>query len=280
MALVSQNYMAVPEDPEVASETGWPDVRKGILQMLLGYLVCIFFLLMLVGLVFYLTVVAPSRHAKKEVTTGEVMALLGLMAFVFGQMYSVSLLVRGQWTCLVRSPERCHAKWLMFASILFVLMAPTCGFVSGFLAIGAPRERAIKDDDDNDSEQFAGMVRGLEKYKERDHLQTASGLLQLTSHLLSLMSSVLFILYLRAVARCWESDVCVALIDMYLFFLGALLVGTLSLPFLAPQLLAQMAVLAALGIGLVIALLWYLLLLFLVSNCIAAGLANRRSVLA
>jgi hypothetical protein len=280
MALVSQNYMSVPEDPEIASETGWPDVRKGILQMLLGYLICIFFVGMLVALVFYVTVVAPSKPAKNQVTTGEVLSILGLGAFALGQLYSVVLLVRGQWTCLVRSPERCHAKWLMFASILFVLMAPTCGFFSGFLVIGAPRERAIKDDDDNDSEQFTGMVRGLEKYKDRDHLRTLSGLLQLTSHALSMMSSVLFILYLRAVARCWESDVCVGLIDIYLFFLGALVVAAVALPFLGPQVLAQMVVLLGLGVGAVIAVLWYLLLLFLVSNCIAAGLANRQSVLA
>jgi hypothetical protein len=278
MALVSQQYMAVPEDPELAAETGWPDVRKAIIRILIGYLLCIVCCVELAALVAYLVLCHPAKPTMKEVTAGEAIAMTGLLLFVLGQGWSIKMVAGGSWTCLLRSPERCHAKWLMFATILFVLIAPSCGFFSGLMLINAPRPRheAAQVEDDN---TVVSRVRNLDRYLDREHVATASGVLQIISHILSWMSTVLFILYLRQVGRCWENQVCVCLADLYLFYMGALITAAIGLMAFAPDMLAQMTITLGLGVGLALALVWFLFLLFMTASCISAGLASRQSAL-
>jgi hypothetical protein len=277
MALVSQQYMTVLEDPELAAETGWPDVRIAILKILIGYLLSIVLCVGLAGLVAYFVIYHPAKPSAKDVTIGEAIAMIGLLVFVLGQGYSVVLIVRGSWACLLRSPERCHAKWLMFACILFVMIGPTCGFFSGFLCAGAPPPKhdakAVEDD------TVAGRLRNLDQYRDREHVGTASGVLQIISHVLSMMSSLLFLFYLRAVARCWENEICVRLVDLYLAFVGILIAAAVGVFTLAPDKLAQMTISLGLGVGALLALLWFLFLLFMTASCISSGLASRQSVL-
>jgi hypothetical protein len=285
MALVSQQYLSVPEDPELQAETGWPDVRLAILKILVGYLLAIVCCVELAGVVTYLVLNHPAKATRDEATAGEAVAMIGLLLFVLGQLYSVVLIVRGSWTCLLRSPERCHAKWFMFACILFVLIGPVCGFFSGMLMASAPPPHLEakadgKEERDEDKDTVVGMVRNLEQYRNREHVATASGILQLVSHALSWMSSLLFILYLRSVARCWENEICVRLVDLYLIFSGGLVVSGIGIFTFSPEMLAQLTLSLGLAVGGGLALVWFLFLLFMTSTCISAGLAARQSVMA
>ncbi len=285
MSLTSQDYLPpTPEDAEVAAETGWPDVARAIMRILIGHLLSIACFVELIALVAYIATQVPEKPSPKGPSPAElrleIMALVGLAVFGFGQFASIVMIIRGQWTCLLRSPERCLAKWLMFACILFILVSPTAGFFSGFLAATdapAVQEAAARKKKEKDPETFTGMIRNLEQYKEQSHLGTASGILQLLSTAISLMSSFLFILYLRAVARCWENATCVVLVDLYLLFVGTLVFAVIGLPFFAPQVFAQPMFLLALAGGAVLGFVWYLMLLFLTSTCIFAGLAGRTS---
>jgi hypothetical protein len=278
MALVSQQYMAVPEDPELAAETGWPDVRKALLRILIGYLLSIVCFVELGCVVAYLVICHPAKPTAKEVTAGEAIAMTGVLVFILGQGWSVRMVIGGAWTCLLRSPERCQAKWLMFATILFVLAGPISGFFSGMLLINAPRPKheAVAADDGT----VVSRVRNLDRYLDREHISTVSGLLQIISHILSMMSTLLFLLYLRQVGRCWENEICVRLVDLYLLFVGLLIAAGIGLLSFAPNMLAQAAITLGLGAGFALALVWFLFLLFMTASCISAGLASRQSVLA
>jgi hypothetical protein len=285
MSLMTQSLLPpTTEDAELSAETGWPDVARAIRSILFSHLLSILLFAEVIALVVYLATnhQEPGKHHKGPTPAElrlEVLAMVGLAVFVLGQFFAVVMAVRGQWTCLLRSPERCHAKWLMFACILFILISPTAGFFSGFLAATDPDavvEAGKKKK--KDPQTFTEMVGGLEEYKETRHLQTTSGLLQLTSVALSLGSSLLFLLYLRAVGRCWESDVCVLLVDLFLFFVGALVAAVILIPLFAPKLMAQPLIPLALGGSAVLAYVWYLMLLLITSNCISNGLAQRPSL--
>jgi hypothetical protein len=282
MSLMTQSLLPpTPEDAELAAETGWPDVSRAIMRILYGHLLSIALFAELIILVVYVATQPAGKPSAKGPNQAqlrlEIMAIIGLAIFGFGQLWSIVMIIRGQWACLLRSPERCYAKWLMFGCILFILVSPTAGFFSGFLAAtdAPPKKKAA-----SDQETFTEVIRSFEDYKEQSHLATTSGLLQLASTVISLMSSFLFILYLRAVGRCWESDVCVILVDLYLVFVGILVVSAIALPIFAPTVLAQAMVIMALIGGAVLAFFWYLFLLFLVSMTISSGLANKKHALA
>lgn len=282
MSLMTQSLLPpTPEDAELAAETGWPDVARAIMRILFGHLLSIALFGELIILVAYIAMQPVGKPSAKGPTPAqlrlEIMAIIGLAVFGFGQMASIVMIVRGQWACLLRSPERCYAKWLMFGCILFILVSPTAGFFSGFLAATDPPQKKKKA---NDQETFTDVIRSFEDYKDQSHLTTTSGLLQLASVAISLMSSLLFILYLRAVGRCWESDACVIAVDLYLIFVGILVASVIGLPLLAPGMLAKALVILALIGGAVLAFLWYLFLLFLVSTTISCGLASRKPALA
>src|SRR5262249_5940609 len=94
-----------------------------------------------------------------------------------------------------------------------------------------------------------------------------------------MLSGIFFVLFLRAVARCFGDLGRMRVAEMYLIF-GAVLTAASVYFFLHPlQILAKPELLLALGGGWLVSGLWYLLLLISTSSCIAEGLARRRSPL-
>ena len=278
MALLSQHYLSTPDEAEVRAELGWPEVRRGLNRILLAHLVLIGCLAALVMLIVYLVAQPLPKHPDKEVSVAEVVAILGLAGLGFAMLYYVYLTVRGHWNCLMNAPERYAAKWFIFAAILFRVVSPTFGFAAGFLSIGTPPPTAGRSSKPPDS--TAAYVRDLQDYPERMSEDETSGYLMVASGLVSLASDVAFILFLRAVARCFEDDLRVRLADVYIFFVVALFLVGVVVQFAAPDLRSDPRYFLALGGAYGLAFLWYLGLLVSTSTCIAAALARPQAALA
>jgi hypothetical protein len=276
MALLSQQYVTAPDEAELAAETGWPEVRRGLNRILLAHLVLIGLLAGLVGLVLYVATQPLPKHPDREVSAVEVVALLALAGFFFAMLYCLVLAVRGHWGCLMHAPERYAAKWFMFAVILFRLVSPTIGFAAGFLSIGlTPPPESAHHNKAPDS--AAGYVRDLQDYPTRVSEDQTGSALMVLSGLVALAADVAFILFLRAVARCFEDDLRVRLADIYLLLVVGLFVAGVAVQFAAPELRTDPRYFLAMAGGYGVAFLWYLGLLLSTSTCIAGALERPRA---
>jgi hypothetical protein len=278
MALLSQHYLNTPDEAEVRAEFGWPEVRRGLNRILLAHLILLTCAGALVGLIIYAAGQPMPKHPDKEVSAVEVVALLALAVMFFAMLYCLYLAVRGHWNCLMSAPERYHAKWFIFAAILFRLVSPTFGIAAGFLSIGTPGQRiAARSEAAPDS--ATGYLRDMRQYPERVSEDSMSAYLMVASGLVSLASDVAFILFLRAVAYCFEDDLRVRLADMYLFLVVTLFVAGVVVQLTAPHLRNDPRYYLIMGAGYGLAFLWYLGLLLSTSTCIAAALAKPRAAL-
>jgi hypothetical protein len=271
MALLSQHYLDAPDEAELQAELGWPEVRRGLNRILFAHLLLIGCLGVLIGLIVFVAGQPVPKHPDKEVNPAEVIAILTLAGLGFAMLYYLYLTIRGHWNCLMNAPERYAAKWLMFGAILFRLVSPTFGIAAGFLSIGTPppetSARAGKP-----PASTTGYVRDLQDYPERMSEDQTSGYLMVASGLVSLASDVAFILFLRAVACCFEDELRVRLADIYLFFVVALFVAGVLVQLAAPDLRSDPRYFLAMAGAYGLAFLWYLGLLVSTSTCIAAAL--------
>jgi hypothetical protein len=104
-------------------------------------------------------------------------------------------------------------------------------------------------------------------------MQTASGVLGFSSF-------VFFILFLRAVARCFEDRAREAHVTLYLLVSSVLIAATLYVAMADPKLLVtQPQIVLGLGVGWVVAFVWYLCLVGVMRSCIAQGMSRVRSPL-
>jgi hypothetical protein len=276
MALLSQHYLNTADEAELHAELGWPEVRRGLNRILLAHLVLIVCVAALLMLVLFVAAQPIPKHPDKEVCTAEVVAILGLAGLGFAMLYYLYLTVRGHWNCLMNAPERYAAKWLMFAAILFRLVSPTFGFAAGFLSIGMVQpDTSVRSSKPPDS--TAAYVRDLQEYPERMSEDQTSSWLMVASGLVSLAADVAFILFLRAVARCFEDDFRVRLADIYLFFVVALFVVGVVVQVAAPDLRGDPRYFLAVGGAYGLAFLWYLGMLVSTSTCIAAALERAKA---
>jgi hypothetical protein len=121
----------------------------------------------------------------------------------------------------------------------------------------------------------AGAQRGFKRLK---FTKVGSGM-QLAGGILGLSSLVFFLLFLRAIGRCFLDTGRIVLVNAYLFFLALLIMGGAFVIFGSPGMLVKPPVLLGLGGGLVVSFLWYLYLIGTFRTCISDGLSQIRSPL-
>jgi hypothetical protein len=275
MTLMTQHFLMTPEEAELDAETGWPEVRTGILRILLGHLLAVGSILLLVALVAYAVAQGAPANPTREVTVLEVVSLLGLVAVGLCQLFALAWIIRGQCGCLIYVPERCNAKWLMFTCIMLALVCPAAGFLGGILGANSPRKGHS-----SPRQSATEIVQDMQNLQDNYPLDSVSTWLQFASPLIALLSNVFFLLFLRAVGRCWENQLCIRSVDLYFYFLGALIGGAVAGPLLDPNLLGDAAYYGVIILGIAIAFLWYLALLFIACNTITFGMARRKPALA
>jgi hypothetical protein len=123
-------------------EIGLADVRKGIYRIVLGYLSSVGVALALVGLLWYVATGMRADSSRKAAEEASTIVFAGVLVLGLLGLFSLSLIVRGKWLCLMSAPERFHAKWLMFGSIICILVGPALNIGSRF--IGVDKEQSAR----------------------------------------------------------------------------------------------------------------------------------------
>jgi hypothetical protein len=268
----------LPAQPQPALEQhdveiGLADVRKGIVRIVLGYLTALGTLLAVVGLLCYVAFQVRDAHSRKAVEEASTVLFAGMLVLGLLSLFSLALILRGKWLCLMSAPENYHAKWFMFASILCILTGPALNIGSAFIGLdkeqSARMSKAKKDP--------AVLVKQIEEYKKGLKSLTTHDYVKLAGDLAGVLSTVFFVLFLRAVALCCNDGPRARLAELYLLFSGLLLAGVVYF-FVNPSFfLARPQLLIGLGVGWLFSALWYFLLIVSTIVCIGNILARPRA---
>ncbi len=251
-------------DDHLRMEFGWKDVESGLGRILVGYTVLIGGLLFCAALV-----VISVLHIAKHPTTPKNPNLphlwllylgLGLTSLVCPISYV--LILMGKIRCALNAPERNGARWLMFACLTCILMGPALNVTAGVTGM---KERP-------------DIRRGPDGIMRIRFNNVGLGM-QVAGGIIGLGSLLFFMLFLRAIGRCFLDRGRILHVNLYLFFLALLVAGTLYAILQGPKPLARPALLLALLGGMVLAFFWHLVLIGTSRTCIARGLKQIRSPL-
>lgn len=273
MHLRTLTYLAEPSQEMVDPLFGLRDLRKGLHTILLGYLLCVGSILAVVGVVCYLIIQAGDKPLSPKAADGASTVLFAA-ALIFGltMIGSAILIVRGKWMCLISAPEQCHAKWMMFLSILCVLAGPALN--TSVVLIGETQEEVRV----RGRDKTTALLDALKEHQPGLPTLNTRGYVKLAGQVIGLFSSVFLVLFLRAVGLCLGVTWQVRLVELYLALLALLAAGIVVLLRNPAFLLARPQLLLGLAAGWLIAGLWYLGLIVGASLAIAPllDLQNRQ----
>jgi hypothetical protein len=247
---------------DVRFEYGWLDVQSGLVKILQGYAVLIGGLAFC-GFLIVCSVVQIGHAARARLPVSSLWLFylgIGLPAVFVPLGYG--MIAIGKWRCLMNAPERFHCRWLMFACMACLLMGPAINITASVTGLKTAPE----------------LKRGPEGFRQMKFTPLGAGM-QIASGVISFGSLVLFVLFLRGIAKCFEAHARVSLTTLYLVFLAALVVASVYVGFRIDRYMNQPIVLVGLGVGWLAVFLGYLFLIMVIRGCIAAGVAKMRSPL-
>lgn len=295
MHLSMQSYIA--EEPLALTnepiEYGWPDVRNGLHKILLGYLVWFGAMLLLALAVAYVVHQALTKTALEAAIDAGMIIFFGYGVMILLGLWSILLVIAGKLRCLISVPERAGAKWLMFSSMLCFLMSPALQFAASFVPTKVPPEKIMA------VAQEKGIlvdgrfnVPGNGKAKNDDVMASVTNMrdffisiffvdpkayVVIAGMVAGLLHSVFFVLFLRAVARCFGDVARKRCTELYLLYSALLLVATGYVVMHPPKTFRDVPVLVlVLLAGWLVSLIWYLVLIVTMSLGIARGLELRK----
>ncbi len=281
VSFLSPAYTEEPPAETHGTESGWPEVHRGLRLILMGHLVLIGGIIAFVWLFVSLSQINKGMRAGAggKIDWGEIAIFVGLAILGFVFLASYWMILVGQWRC-AKAPERCGAKWFIFTCLTCIIVVPLLNLASSFLG---------------GSENYMLVKKGMDGVAQV-RIATTGEYLQLVGAIISFVSFVAFTLFLRAVTVCFNDRNRQLNVDIYLFFTGVITIVGFYLSWTQPERFLEAAKMAQAGrgrqaprldpvlLGLVgaslISAVWFLCLIASVSRCIANGLAQYRSPLA
>lgn len=272
MKLRTQCYLPEPHSEPADAMLGLWDLSKGLNRILLGYLFFLGTILVASGVVWYIVTQIEAGELSQTVGKNASVAFFAFVLFSgLAAGGSLTLIVRGKWLCLASAPEQNYAKWMMFLSILCIVASPFLN--AGMYLVGESTAEARSHAGGTMS--FAGLQREFQSYRDGMPELDARESIRIAGKVIGLLSSVFFVLFLRAVALCWGSQVRVRLAELYLLLMLLLAVGVFVLIRNPHFMLSRPRLLLGLGSGWLIAGLWYFGLIVSMSAGAATLLAQR-----
>jgi hypothetical protein len=209
------------QDPELdfnetlRMEMGWGDVASGLTKVLVGYATMFLGVTIGTGLVVFALYGLgeefsrrAQNHAKPNLS--HLWALysgLGILSVI--GLVSYTIILGGQFRCMMGAAERNGARWFMFTCIVCVFLGPMFHIASGIA-----------------SWQAVNDLRANPHRFESFQLNPIGQWLQLIGFGISMLYPLCFVLFLRAVAICLGVEWHVMLINVFVVIGGAMVVGT------------------------------------------------------
>jgi hypothetical protein len=259
MSLTTVKFLqnAGDSSAQVNGESGWHEISRGLTHVVWGYTVLIGGSLLGAGIIWLAldgrlaTVWAGATEDDRQSALAMGVLTLGLTAFL-----SYGLVLAGQWRCLMYSPERQHAKELMYLCINCVFIA------SGLNVVGVVL-------DGNHS--YSALQQGWEGVEAIDWC-SAGNVAQLGSAAMGLFASLVFSQFLRNVASCFNDRARVRSVDLNLALVGLLLGGSAGTLLWVHRLTSKAEMLPWLVGGWLLCFAWHLWLVHSVRCGVAAAL--------
>jgi hypothetical protein len=265
VSLITLKYLQDAGDTpwQFNAETGWQEISRGLGHIVRGYAVLIGGSVLGAGLLWLaldgglVTTWACPRERDQEDILMLAVLVLGLTALI-----SYGLVLAGQWRCLMYAPERQKAKELMYVCLNCVFLALALN-VLGVILDGGRSYAALQ-------QGWAG-VESIEGW-------SVGNLAQLGSAGLGLFASLVFSVFLRNVASCFNDRARVWNVDLNLTLVGLLLGGSGGTLLWVHGLTLKAEMLPWLAGGWLLCFAWHLWLVNSVRRGVDEGLRREAAV--
>jgi hypothetical protein len=259
-------------------EIGWKDVASGLGKILFGYFMLVLTLGIVVGLVLYLAATAMARRPNaQDIILAMWVCYLGFgIVFLLG-LYTYIQIIVGHVRCAIHSPERCGARWFIFACILCVVVGPWMG------TINSVQMQMSTDTAEKKQKLRQELIQHFHGQTAEDgvlaEIRRGLSITQIASALISMASSLFFVLFLRSIGSCFQETRLTVLADLYLVFSAMLMSMTFYTTFFTRFNQSTVWVFAAIGVGGLVSAGWYIGLLIYCRVLILTRMNNLRSPL-
>jgi hypothetical protein len=268
-------------------------VREGLHKVLWGYAIILGIIVLIALLTAWVVWEAVTgRHVDAIIDAAMLTYFFAGVIFLLG-LWSLILVVTGKLRCLINVPERAGAKWMMFVSMLFFAACPTLDFISRMLPSHVTPEQVqavlaksplIRGKLPTPSKKNGDVV--MATFNEVRDLSISLALLDSKAYLAmagsmcGLLSTTFFVLFMRAVAKCFFDVPRQRFTEFYLIYSGVLMAGSAWVFFNPPGKVEELPLLLLLlAGGWLLSLFWYIALIISTSMGIACGVAWRDAAL-
>jgi hypothetical protein len=245
------------------AETGWQEISRGLGHVVRGYAVLIGGSLLGAGLLWLALDGGPvsTRACASNQDRDNVLAL-GVLTLGLTALLSYGLVLAGQWRCLMYAPQRQNAKELMYLCLNCVFLALALNVLGVILDGGR---------------SYAVLQEGWEGVERIDGWSVGN-LAQLGSAGLGLFASLVFSLFLRNVASCFNDRGRVRSVDLNLALVGLLLGGSGGTLLLVHRVASKAEMLPWLVGGWLLCFAWHLWLVNSVRRGVDDGLRRQDAI--
>jgi hypothetical protein len=276
---LSQFQQPDTAEEQLRSELGWTEVASGLGKVLYGYFLLAVNGLIVVGLLIYL--ISSTVAAKKPNAHDAILAMwifyLGIGIVGLLSIYTYVNIFVGKCRCAIHAPERCGARWYIFACLMCIVIGPVLSIVN---SVAAPTTVVTADKKEKLHQELVQQLQGQEgESLVLGELRRRCTVMQVISALVSLSTTIFFVLFLRAIANCFEEKRLIVMNDMYLIFSSMLLGYTIYMLTAAKFDQNMILVLIPLGAGGLISAGWYVAMLVYTRTLILTKVAAVRSPL-
>ena len=244
-------------------EHGWRSVASGLTSVLIGHIVWL--LAVIVAIILFVVAFFQFLDWDPEEKTGftpGMTVFFGMMLLGLFSLLSFIMILCGKWLCAVNASERGGAKWLIFGCMLLILLGPAISLITTFSSPGASHEITLDKD---------GVL--------HVELTTVGAIMKMIGGVIGFAGTLLFVLFLRAVAVNFGNGILKSMTETYLICSGIFVVLTFQVGLSVEEASITSLFVMIVSIIVFLILIWYLFMIFAARSTILNGFANLRNPL-